>query len=123
VSFTDYDSRILAAIEAQTTALAGIAAAGTAQAPTATATLSALASKATSDTALAANTARKGVIMVNTDANDCRVKFGATASASSFSVIVPGGGGQWQMESPIYTGVIDAIWDADGSGSLFITEL
>lgn len=89
----------------------------------ATASLSALASLATSAQLLAANSSRTGLMLVNTDANDCRIKYGTTASASSFSAIVPGNNGYWEMPRPIYTGRIDAIWDADGSGSLFATEL
>lgn len=87
----------------------------------ATAVLSALASLATSQQALAANTNRAGVIMVNTDANIVRIKYGTTASASSFTVPI-GPGAVWEMPIPIYSGRIDAIWDADGAGSLFITE-
>lgn len=88
-----------------------------------TATLSALASLATSAQLLAANSARQGLILVNTDANHCRIKYGTTASATSFTAVVPAAGGQWEMPYPIYTGRIDAIWDADGAGSLYATEL
>ena len=91
--------------------------------PVATAaTLSTVASLATSQTVLAANTSRRGVLMVNTDANALRIKYGATASASSFSVIISSGA-YWEMPKPIYVGIIDGLWDADGSGSVFVTEL
>lgn len=82
-----------------------------------------LASAATSAQLLAANAARKGLFIVNTDANDCYIKFGTTASLTSFTAIVPGNKGQWEMPQPIYTGRIDAIWAADGSGSAYPTEL
>ena len=81
-----------------------------------------LASAATSAQVVAANKSRKGLLLTNTDANTCRVKYGATASATSFTVAIPSGG-YWEMPQPIYTGRIDAIWDADGSGVLAITEL
>lgn len=85
-------------------------------------TLSSVASSASSGQALAANTARQGVIAVNTDANDCYLKYGSTASLTSFTVRIPSGG-YWEMPLPIYNGRIDVIWSAAGSGSLFLTEL
>jgi hypothetical protein len=87
-----------------------------------TATVSSLASAATSAQLLASNTSRKGLILYNSDANTAYVKYGTTASATDFTVpIAPSG--YWEMPQPIYTGRIDAIWAADGSGSLFYTEL
>jgi hypothetical protein len=88
-----------------------------------TASLSSLASAATNDQLLAANTSRKGLILCNTDANAVLIKYGTTASATSFTARIPGNYGQWEMPQPIYTGRIDAIWEADGSGSLYATEL
>lgn len=88
----------------------------------ATATLSAVASLATTQQLLAANTGRKGVLIVNTDANTLRLKYGTTASASSFTVAIPSNG-YWEMPTPTYAGRIDGIWDADGAGSAYITEL
>lgn len=93
-----------------------------APAGTGSASLSALDSAATSAQLLAANQSRKGLILVNTDANAVYVKYGTTASATSFTVTIPSGG-YWEMPAPIYTGRIDAIWAADGSGSLYATEL
>lgn len=87
-----------------------------------TATLSNLASAATSAQALAANTSRKGVTMYNDDAYGVYIKYGTTASATSYTVFI-GANGYWEMPDPIYTGRIDAIWAGDGSGSLRITEL
>ena len=87
----------------------------------ATATLSALASAATSGQALAANSSRIGVIVYNSDSNAVLLKYGTTASASSFTVRIAGGG-HWSMPQPVYTGRIDVIWEADGAGSLYITE-
>ena len=86
------------------------------------ASITSLASLGTSQQALAANVGRRGLIVHNTDGNACYLKYGATASAASFTVVVAAGG-SWTMPEPIYTGRIDAIWAADGTGSLFMTEL
>jgi len=87
-----------------------------------TASLSSAVSAAASAQLLAANAARKGLILVNTDANDCYVKYGTTSSATSFTAKIPNNG-YWEMPKPIYTGRIDVIWSAAGSGSLYATEL
>lgn len=87
-----------------------------------TASLTSLASAATSAQFLAANAARKGLMLVNTDANAALVKYGTTASATSYTVRLVFNA-YWEMPKPIYTGRIDVIWEADGTGSLFGTEL
>lgn len=84
--------------------------------------LSVLASLATSAQALALNGTRRGLICINTDANAVYLKYGTTASLTDFSILISGNGGYWEMPWPIYTGRIDAIWAADGSGSLYMTE-
>lgn len=86
------------------------------------ATLSKVDSAATSATLLAANGARRGVILYNSDANALLLKYGATASATSYTYRILGGQ-TWEMPGPIYTGIIDGIWEADGSGSAFLTEM
>lgn len=82
-------------------------------------------SSATSVTLLEANEARRGLHLYNTDANAVYVKFGATATATSFTVKIPADG-YWEMpvgfNLPAYTGKIDAIWVAAGSGKMIITE-
>lgn len=85
-----------------------------------TATLANVASSATSVTILAANTARKGAMIYNDSTQVLYLKFGATASATSFTVPlatntyyeVPGG----------YTGIIDGIW-VSANGNARVTEL
>jgi hypothetical protein len=81
-----------------------------------------LASAATSAQLLAANTARIGLHLTNTDANAVYVYFGTTATATKFAVKIPADG-YYEMPQPIYTGRIDAIWAANGSGSLIGVEL
>ena len=61
-----------------------------------------------SQTVLALNAARRGASFYNTDANDCYLKFGATASLTSFTVKIPSGG-YFEAPMPIYTGIVDAI--------------
>lgn len=70
---------------------------------------------------LAANTARRLVFITNDDANTLYVKYGQTASATDYNVAIPGGG-YWEMPAPIYTGRLDGIWSADGSGYARVTE-
>lgn len=87
------------------------------------ATLSNVASAATSATIIAANDARIGLVIVNDDANILYIKYGATASTTSYTYQIPGGGGVFEMPFPVYRGLIDGIWSADGSGSARVTQL
>ncbi len=86
------------------------------------AALANVADSATSVTLQAANTARRGWTVFNDSISDLYVKFGATASATSFVVKLLGGQ-YYEMPSPTYTGVIDGIWSADSTGSARVTEL
>jgi hypothetical protein len=90
--------------------------------PVSTATLSSLASTATSAQLVASNASRKGLLVYNTDANTLYLKYGITASLTSFTVAIPSSG-YWEMPRPVYTGRIDAIWSAAGSGSAYVTEV
>lgn len=91
--------------------------------PTATATLSNVASSATSVTVLASNTSRKGAVIVNDSTQILYLKFGATASATSYSYQLAAGE---TLEIPganiLYTGIIDGIW-ASANGNARVTEL
>ena len=89
---------------------------------TSTPTLSNVADAATSQTLLSANSGRKGAIVYNDSSEFLYLKYGGTASATSFTAkIAPSG--YWEMPQPIYTGVIDGIWSADASGAARVTEL
>lgn len=81
-----------------------------------------LASSASSAQLLAANANRKGLLLTNTDANAVYLYYGTTATATKFTVKIPADG-YWEMPRPIYTGRIDVVWSADGSGSLIGSEL
>jgi hypothetical protein len=85
------------------------------------ATLSNVASSATTVTLLASNAARKMATFFNDSTAILYLKFGATASAASYTVqLAPGG--YYELPRPVYTGVIDGIWAA-ANGFCHVTEL
>lgn len=87
-----------------------------------TATLTNVNDTASSTTLKAAAAGRKGLIIHNDSTSALFVKYGATASASSYTVKIAADG-YWEMPQPIYTGVVDGIWASDASGAARITEL
>lgn len=69
---------------------------------------------------LAANVNRKSAILYNDSSNACFVKFGATASSTSFTVKLTS---QTFYELSIgYTGVIEGIWQNSANGAMRVTE-
>jgi hypothetical protein len=56
--------------------------------------------------------------IVNDSTAPLRVKYGSTATATSFTVILPAG--QW-MSDTIYKGALDGIWDS-ATGAAQLTE-
>lgn len=76
----------------------------------------------TSVTLLAENPNRLGVIIFNDSTEKLYVKYGLTASLTSFTTIV-GVGAIWEMPRPVYVGRIDGIWAANSTGAARITEL
>ncbi|RJP21683.1 MAG: hypothetical protein C4529_07080 [Deltaproteobacteria bacterium] len=87
----------------------------------ATAGLSNVASSASSVTILAANAARKGAIVYNDVDKYLYLKFGATASTTSFTVKM--GPGDYYEVPFGYTGILDGIWEASPTGSARVTEI
>lgn len=92
------------------------------------ATLANVNSSASSVTLQAANAKRKGWCVHNDSTAILYVKFGATASATSYTVELAAGdfyelptmlGGK--SGSGVYTGVIDGIW-ASANGAARVTE-
>lgn len=76
---------------------------------------------ATNVTLLAADGARRNVMIFNDSDQAVDVKYGATASTSSYTVQIPAQG-YWEMAPmPVFTGRIDAIWEAACSGAARIT--
>lgn len=91
------------------------------EAPAGTATLSNVASSASNGTLLASNPARIGALVFNDSTQALYLKYGATASTSSFTVKIAAGG-FYEFPEPIYTGQVDGIWDA-ANGNARLTEL
>lgn len=87
-----------------------------------TATLTNVNDTASSTSLLASTAGRLGVTVFNDSTSTLYLKYGTTASATSFTVKIPPGA-YWEMPLPIYTGAIDGIWSADASGAARITEL
>lgn len=90
-----------------------------------TATLSNVAGSATSVTLLAANTARIGATITNDSSALLYIKFGTTASTTSYTVVLAGAASApfSYYEVPAgYTGRIDGIW-ASAAGNARVTEL
>lgn len=71
---------------------------------------------------LALNDNRLGATFYNTSTADLYLKFGTTASTTSFTVKIPPDG-YYELPIPVYTGRIDGIWSADATGLVAITEL
>lgn len=92
-----------------------------AQTAATSATLANVSASASSVTLQASNANRRGWMMFNDSASAAFIKFGATASATSFTVKVLAGG-YYEMPLPAYTGVIDCIW-ATATGSARMTEI
>ncbi len=76
---------------------------------------------ASSTTLKASNTARKQIMITNTSSAVLYVKYGATASTSSYSLLLN------RYETLIedhYNGIIDGIWASDpGDGVAMVTEI
>lgn len=88
----------------------------------ATSSVTSVASSATSVTLLASNTARKGATVFNDSTAILYLKFGATASATSYTVQIAAGG-YYEFPGPtVYSGVVDGIWSA-ANGNARLTEL
>lgn len=88
----------------------------------ATATCTNVSDSASSVTLIAANTARLGLVLFNDSSAVCYVKFGTTASTSSFTHKMDAGS-FWALDTVVYNGRIDAIWASAPGGAMRITEL
>ena len=87
-----------------------------------TATLTNVASSASNVTVVAANSSRRALIIVNDSTAILYLKFGATATTSSYSIKLIAGATYETPVSHIYTGIIDGIWAA-ANGAARVTEL
>lgn len=88
----------------------------------ATSTLSNVAASATSVTLLALNASRESAIFYNDSTSACYVKFGSTASATSFTYKLRAAETLIVDGIPVYTGIVTGIWDS-ATGSMRVTEL
>jgi hypothetical protein len=86
------------------------------------ASLASVADTTTSATLLAANTARRGFAIFNDSASALFLKFGATASATSFTVRIEAGGYYEMYGAGVYTGILDGLWAIDAAGDARVTE-
>jgi len=84
-------------------------------------TVTQVASSASNVTLKASNGSRKGLLIFNDSTAILRVKFGATASSTSYTVQIAAGG-YYEMPQPVYTGLVDGIWAA-ANGNAYVTEL
>lgn len=83
-------------------------------------TITRVTSSATTVSLLAANTSRKGAIFYNESTAILYLKFGATASVTSYTVQIPANG-TYELKAPITQAAIDGIWAA-ANGAVMITE-
>lgn len=86
-----------------------------------TATLANAASSASSVTLFTSNANARGRTVYNDSTAVLYVKFGGTASATSFTVAVQPAG-YYEFPTPLYTGVVDGIW-ASANGNARTTEV
>lgn len=86
-----------------------------------TATLSNVSASASSVTLLASNTNRRKAHFYNDSAYVCYLKFGSSASTTSFTVKVQPDGYFAIDEAPPYYGIVTGIWPT-ASGTMRVTE-
>lgn len=88
----------------------------------ASATLSNVTASASSVSLLASNANRRLAIFVNDSDKVAYVKFGTTASATSYTYRLAARD-TLELPTPVYTGAIDCIWEAGPTGAMRITEI
>jgi hypothetical protein len=86
-----------------------------------TSSVASVSASTSSASILASNSNRIGACFFNDSSYALFLKFGATASATSFTAKLEGGG-FFTLPHPAYTGAIDGIWDG-ATGAVRVTEL
>jgi hypothetical protein len=86
-----------------------------------TSSVTSVASSATNVTLLASNSNRVSAMIYNDSNQRLYIKFGATASTTSFTVQIAAGG-YYEFPMPIWRGRVDGLW-ASANGAARITEL
>lgn len=69
---------------------------------------------------LAANGARKGVIIQNDGSTALSLAFASTASATAYTILIPAAG-SWTMGDFVYGGPISGIWAGSPTGNARVT--
>lgn len=87
----------------------------------ASATLANVTSSASNVTLLSSSATRLGATFYNDSTASLYLKFGATASSTSFTVLIPPSGYYELPGSHVYSGIIDGIWSA-ANGSCRVTS-
>lgn len=87
-----------------------------------TATITQVTPATTSTTLKAANTARRALVIYNGGTSDCYIAYGATASSTAFTIILPSLGTA-TIRGEEYSGLVTGIWVATGGNSAQITEI
>lgn len=90
-------------------------------APISSATLTNVSASASSVQLLASNSARQMALFQNESNAGLYLKFGTTASATSYTVFIPKNS-YYELPLPLYTGRIDGIWES-ATGTVRITEM
>ena len=111
-----------AAVPVSLTSTAVTGTVAVAQVKAATSTLSNVAGSVSSVTLLASNANRKNAAIYNDSTANLYVKLGATASATSFTVLMLPGAYYELPVDQVYTGIIDGIW-VSATGNARVTEL
>lgn len=88
--------------------------------PQLSATLTNVASSATTVNLFAVNGMASGRVIFNDSTAVLYVKFGATASTTSYTVQIAAGG-SYTFPLPLYAGQVDGIW-ASANGNARLTE-
>lgn len=88
-----------------------------------TVSLANVSQSATNTTIANSNTARQGMIVHNDSTDTLYIKFGTTASATSYTYKVAPDSTLEIASCFGYTGQIDGIWSAGGSGAARVTDL
>ena len=87
-----------------------------------TSSVTSTSASASSVTVLASNASRKLAIFVNDSDKIAYVKLGGTASTTSYSYKLQPNS-TLELAQPVYTGVVDAIWETSPTGAMRVTEL
>lgn len=85
------------------------------------ATVTSVSGTITSTTLLASNANRRQMIFFNDSSAVLYLKFGATASSTSFTVRLDKNQ-LYEAPNPVYSGIVDGVW-ASASGAVRITEV